>query len=212
MVLFVSMNNTIENHKTTCVPGSGVRASWRSSTWASSSSGLITPAVDLGLPGGSFFRDSVFAERQDIRRVHAGFLRVAPEERGNGRGKEMVSALGFLAHKYNFSEMSVGIASQYSFDIFAGIFGMDKITLFGLESGGNDIAAMLRGEPKKRLGIGADEARGKLVALEIDEKDLEDRQLGFYARISLDGFDTDRLKPPIETFADGVEVNSVLVR
>lgn len=205
------MNNLTQTSEARprCGSDSELLAHWRPSNQFVSSDGLAMPAVDLQLPDGSFFRDSVFTAWGDSRRVHAGFLRVRPGERGQSKGREMVRGLGALAHKYDFSELSVGLASQYSLDIFASVFGMDRMTLFGLESGGRDISAMLQGEPKKWLDIGFDEARAELVALEKDEKDLEDRQLGFYTMIGLRGLDMSNWGLPEECYHDQVDIESI---
>ncbi len=203
------MPNNILNRGLIGTSNSDVAAFWRSSGWPPSSNGIIAPAVDLELSRSSFFRGNIFSVWQDIRRVHAGFLRVAPEERGSGKGRQMLLGLGALANKYAFSEMSVGLASQYSLDIFTGVFGMDRVILFGLESGGRDIAAILRGEPMERLNIGLGEARSQLVELEKTEKDPEDRQFGFYAVIDLDGLDMSSWALPVEYQKDSVDIDVI---
>jgi hypothetical protein len=88
---------------------------------------------------------------------------------------------------------------------------MDRIALFGLESGGRDIGAILQGEPSKWLNIGLDKARAELVVLEQDEDDLEDRQLGFYSIIDLQGLDTGAWSLPEECYHDGVDLAPIRV-
>ncbi len=187
-------------------------ADWYPSDWPLSSSGFVVPVVDLRLSQGSFFTGNIFSVWNNIRRVHAGLLKVAPEDRGNGRGRIMVGGLGTLAHKYAFTEVSAGIASQYSLDIFADVFGMGRMALFGLRSGGRDISEILRGDPKERLDIGYEEAREELVELEKDEKDLEDRQLGFYVVVGLDGLDTSAWDLPVEYNRDAIDLEYLLAK
>ncbi|MDQ5913466.1 MAG: hypothetical protein QG623_84 [Patescibacteria group bacterium] len=196
------MSDQIGNRYVDGVSSANISAYWRSSAYDDGK-----PTVDLLLPLSCYFIHNVFnVQDSGVRRVEAGLLRVAPNVRGNGVGGKLVRGLGALTQKYDFPEIFVGLASQYSFDIFVRTFGWDRMIL---QSCGF-LDPKKTPKPTEKLGLSVEEARSKLVAFGQVEKDPEDRYLGFWTTIELSGLDMSNWELPSEFRQDSVDLNTFL--
>lgn len=203
------MNDIDRNAEVRMVQNSDVWAGW----YYGNSLEDPKPAADLLLPFECHFLHNVFDVSEDgSRMVRAGFLQVPARLRGGKIGDKLVRGLGSLSQEHGFSDISVGLASQYSLDIFERVFGRERMTFYGGNMGFVHLKGVTARPPMIRLGATFENARATLVQLESVEGDLEHRRLGFPVSVDLDGLDMSSWVLPREHNQVGVDLESLVAR